>query len=151
MAAVKPIRTDKDLDRVLARINEIFDAEENTPESDELDVLVDLVEHYESKRHPVDYPSAVAAIEFRLDQAGLTQEDLVPLIVGPSEVSDVLSGKRAITMSTARALHEHLGIPAAVLLQQPTAAPESPPTDHISTHINPMMAGAGTVQADDTG
>ena len=113
--------------------------------------MVDLVEHYESKRHPVDYPSAVAAIEFRLDQAGLTQEDLVPLIGGPSEVSDLLSGKRAITMSTARALHEHLGIPAAVLLQQPTAAPESPPTDHISTHINPMMAGAGTVQADDTG
>ena len=84
MAAVKPIRTDKDLDRALARIDEIFDAEENTPERDELDVLVNLVEHYESKRHPVDYPSAVAAIEFRLDQAGLTQEDLVPPIGGPT-------------------------------------------------------------------
>lgn len=150
MAAVKPIRTDEDLDRTLARIDAIFDTEENTPESAELDILVDLVEHYESKRHPVDYPSAVAAIEFRLDQAGLTQEDLVPLIGGPSEVSDVLSGKRAITMSTARALHEHLGIPVAVLLQQPTAPPESPPTDHISTHIDPEDGGAGRSKADAT-
>lgn len=133
MAAIKPIRTDEDLDRALARINEIFDAEEDTPESEELDILADLVEHYESKRHPIGYPSAVAAIEFRMDQAGLTQEDLAPLIGSFSEVSDVLSGRRAITMSMARALHEHLGIPAAVLLQQPIAATESSPTELIST------------------
>lgn len=82
----KPIRTDQDLARALARIDEIFDAEEGTPESDELDILVDLVEHYESKHHPVGFPSAVAAIEFRLDQAGLTQEDLVPPIRGSSQV-----------------------------------------------------------------
>ena len=113
MAAVKPIRTDEDLDRALARINEIFDAEEDTSESEELDILADLVEHYESKRHPIGHPSAVAAIEFRMDQAGLTQQDIAPLIGSLSEVSDVLSGKRAITMSMARALHEHLGIPAA--------------------------------------
>ena len=122
MADIKPIRTDEDLDRALARIDEIFDAEENTPESEELEILVDLVEHYESKHHPIGYPSPVAAIEFRMEQAGLTRQDLVPLIGSPSEVSDVLSGKRALNMSTARALHERLGIPAAVLLQQPTAA-----------------------------
>lgn len=122
MADIKPIRTDEDLDRALARIDEIFDAEENTPESEELEILVDLVEHYESKHHPIGYPSPVAAIEFRMEQAGLTRQDLVPLIGSPSEVSDVLSGKRALNMSTARAFHERLGIPAAVLLQQPTAA-----------------------------
>lgn len=127
MADIKPVRTDEDLDRALARINEIFDAEENTPEGEELDGLVDLVEHYESKHHPIGYPSPVAAIEFRMEQAGLTQQDLVPFIGSPSEVSDVLSGKRALNMSTARALHEHLGIPAAVLLQQPTVSTESSP------------------------
>ncbi len=121
MADIKPIRTDEDLDRALARIDEIFDAEDNTPESEELEILVDLVEHYESKHHPIGYPGPVAAIEFRMEQAGLTRQDLVPLIGSPSEVSDVLSGKRALNMSTARALHERLGIPAAVL-QQPTAA-----------------------------
>lgn len=135
MTAVKPIRTDEDLDRALARINEIFDTEEGAPESEELDILVDLVEHYESKRHPIGYPSAVAAIEFRMDQAGLTQEDLAPLVGSLSEVSDVLSGRRAITMSMARALHEHLGIPAAVLLQQPIAAPESSPAEPVSTRL----------------
>ena len=62
MPVVKPIRTDEDLDRALARINDIFEAEEGTPESDELDILVDLVEHYESKQHPMSYPSTVAAI-----------------------------------------------------------------------------------------
>lgn len=129
MAAIKPIRTDEDLGRALARVNEIFDAKEDTPESEELDILADLVEHYESKRHPIGYPSAVAAIEFRMDQAGLTQQDLAPLIGSLSEVSDVLSGKRAITMSMARALHEHLGIPAAVFLPQPIAVPESLPTE----------------------
>ena len=133
MAAIKPIRTDEDLDRALARINEIFDAEEDTSESEELDILADLVEHYESKRHPIGYPSTVAAIEFRMHQAGLTQQDIAPLIGSLSEVSDVLSGKRAITMSMARALHEHLGIPAAVLLPQPIAVPESSPTEPIST------------------
>ena len=70
MASVKQIRTDGDLEQALARINEIFDAEEGTPESDELDVLTVLVEHYEDERHPIGLPTPVAAIEFRTEQAG---------------------------------------------------------------------------------
>ena len=136
MADIKPIRTDEDLDRALARIDEIFDAEENTPEGEELDILVDLVEHYESKHHLIGYPSPVAAIEFRMEQAGLTQQDLVPFIGSPSEVSDVLSGKRALNMSTTRALHEHLRIPAAVLLQQPTVSTESSPKAPTPTRLH---------------
>jgi HTH-type transcriptional regulator / antitoxin HigA len=95
-----------------------MDAELGTPEGEELDVLTDLVEHYEEKHVALGYPSAVAAIEFRLDQAGLTQRDLVPFIGSRAKVSEVLSGKRQITMPMARALHEHLGIPAEVLLQE---------------------------------
>ena len=122
MVEIKPIRNEEGLASALARIDEIFDAEADTAEGDELDVLVDLVEHYEDKRYPMGYPSPVAAIEFRMDQAGLTQRDLVPLIGSRARVSEVLSGKRAITMSMARALHEHLGIPADVLLQKPAAS-----------------------------
>ena len=92
----------------------------------ELDVLVDLVELYESKTVEVGYPDPIAAIEFRMDQAGLTPRDLVPFIGSRAKVSEVLSGKRAITMSMARALHQHLGIPAdALLREQRTSAPES--------------------------
>ncbi len=116
--SIKAIRTEADYEAALARIDALMDAEPGTREGEELDVLTDLVEHYEEKHVTMGYPSAVAAIEFRLEQAGLTQRDLVPFIGSRAKVSEVLSGKRQITMPMARALHEHLGIPAEVLLQE---------------------------------
>jgi len=103
MVTIKPIRTEEDLEHALARIDEIFGAEAGTSEGDELDVLVDLVELYESKATPMARPSPVAAIEFRMEQAGLTQRDLIPFIGSRAKVSEVLSGRKAITMSMARA------------------------------------------------
>ncbi len=126
MANIKPIRTEQDHKTALARIDELMDAEFGSPEGGELDVLVDLVELYESKHEPMEYPSPLAAIEFRMEQAGLTRRDLVPFIGTRAKVSEVLSGKRAITMPMARALHEHLGIPAEVLLQEPGAGFDEP-------------------------
>lgn len=125
MRTIKPIRTKADYEAALDRIGALMSAKSGTSAGDELDVLADLVEHYEEKQIPMGYPSAVAAIEFRMDQAGLTQRDLVPFIGGRAKVSEVLSGKRPLTMRMARALHEHLGIPAEVLLQQPGATVES--------------------------
>ena len=119
MANIKSIRSETDYDGALARINELMDAEPDSPEGDELDVLVDLVELHESKHVPMGYPSPVAAIKFRMDQVGLGLCDLVPFIGSRAKVSEILSGKRAITMPMARALHEHLGIPAEVLLREP--------------------------------
>src|SRR3972149_3330043 len=72
------------------------------------------------------YPSPVAAIQFRMEQAGLSKRDLIPFIGSRAKVSEVLSGKRAITMPMARALHEHLGIPAGVLLREPGVALHEP-------------------------
>jgi HTH-type transcriptional regulator/antitoxin HigA len=118
MGTIKPVRTEADYQAALARIDALMDAEPGTPGGEELDVLTDLVEHYEEKHVPMGYPSAVAAIEFRLEQAGLTRRDLVPFIGSRAKVSEVLSGKRQITMPMARALHGHLGIPAEVLLQE---------------------------------
>ncbi len=122
MANVKPIRTEKDYEAALARVDELMDAAPGSSEGDELDVLVDLVELYESKHEPMGYPSPLAAIEFRMDQGGLSPRDLIPFIGSRAKVSEVLSGKRAMTMPMARALHEHLGIPADVLLRQPGTA-----------------------------
>jgi HTH-type transcriptional regulator / antitoxin HigA len=118
---IKPIRNEADYEAALARIDALMDAEHGTPEGEELDVLTDLVELYEAKHVQMGYPSPVAAIEFRMDQAGLTQRDLIPFIGSRAKVSEVLSGKRRLTMPMARALHEHLGIPAEVLLQEPGA------------------------------
>ena len=128
MATIRAIRTDEDYESALERIQELLDVlsgedgqvvDADHPARVELEVLSDLVEHYESRTEEIGYPDPVAAIEFRMDQGGLTPRDLVPFIGSRSKVSEVLSGKRAITMPMARALHQHLGIPADVLLQQP--------------------------------
>ncbi len=121
MSKIKPIRTEADYEAALARIDALMEAELGTSKGEELDVLTDLVELYETKHVQMGYPSPVAAIEFRMEQAGLTQRDLVPFIGSRAKVSEVLSGKRRLTMPMARALHEHFGIPAEVLLQEPGA------------------------------
>ena len=119
MANITPVRTDAEYQAARARIDDLMDAAAGSPEGDELDVLVDLVTLYESRHHQIGYPSPVQAIEFRMDQQGLRPRDLVPFIGSRAKVSEVLAGKRGITMSMARALHGHLGIPAEVLLQDP--------------------------------
>ena len=118
MADIRPVRTEADYETALARIDEIMDADPDSPDARELDVLVDLVEPYESSHEPMGHPDPVSAIEFRMDQAGLEPRDLIPFIGSRAKVSEVLSGKRAITMPMARAFHEHLGIPTGVLLRQ---------------------------------
>ena len=122
MVSVRPIRTEGDYEAALARLSEIFQAPIDTPEGDERDIWADLIERYENIHHPIDAPTPIAAIEFMMDQRGLTQRDLIPFIGSASKVSEVLSGKRDITMAMARALHKHLGIPAEVLLQDPSVS-----------------------------
>ena len=116
---IRAIRSEADYRAALARIDALMDAEPGTTEDEELDVLLDLVELYEEKHVPMGYPSALAGIQFRMEQEGLSARDLIPLIGSRSKVSEVLSGKRPLTMQMARALHAGLGIPADVLLQQP--------------------------------
>ena len=115
---IKPIRMKRDYKSVLVRIEELMEAVPGTDEFDELDVLTDLVELYERKHEPMGYPNPIAAIEFRMEQGILSPQDLIPFIGSRTRVSEVLSGKRSITMPMARALHKHLGIPAEVLLRE---------------------------------
>ena len=124
MVTNKMIRTDEDYQAAMDRIDEIFDAPAGSSKGDELDLLVHLVEVYEAERYPIPPPDPIAAIEFRMEQQELTQRDLVPFIGSRSKVSEVLSGKRPITMRIARALHQYLGIPAEVLLQEDGAEVE---------------------------
>ena len=120
MVTVNPIRTEEDYEAALARVEEIFHAKLGTPEGDELDVLTDLIVVYEDKHYPIGPPSLLGAIEFCMEERGLTQDDLIPLIGSRQKVAEVLAGKRDITMPMARALHKHMGIPAESLLQEPT-------------------------------
>jgi HTH-type transcriptional regulator / antitoxin HigA len=126
-APIKPIKSEADYEAALEHINMLMEAELNTSEADELDVLVTLVEAYEDRHYPIDLPDPISAIVFRMDQSGMTQRDLIPYIGSRSKVSEVLAGKRPLTLSMIRLLHSHLGIPAQVLLQEPRAKlPETP-------------------------
>ena len=94
-----------------------MDAEERTTEADERDVLGVLLEKYEQEHFPISKPTALEAIKFRMGQSGLSQNDLIPFIGSRSKVSEVLSGKKELTLKMIRALHNHLGIPAEVLIK----------------------------------
>lgn len=113
---IRPIKTEQDYTRALARINQLMDAREGTPAGDELDVLVTLVESYETKRHPIAPPDPIQAILFRMDQMGMTRKDLEPLIGGRGRVSEVLARKRRLSLDMIRQLHAALKIPLESLI-----------------------------------
>ena len=102
----------------LDRLMEI-DPESGTPAADELQLLALVIETYEKARWPIGLPDAVDAIRFRMDQQGLTQRDLEPYIGSRARVSEVLAGKRALSLRMIRALHAGLDIPLEVLVQEP--------------------------------
>jgi len=118
---IKPIKTEADYEAALERISDLMDAKSGTMEADELEVLATLVEYYEAEHYPIGMPDPIAAIRFRMEQAELNQRDLIPYIGSRSKVSEVLSGKRPLTLQMMRSLSQHLGIPAEVLLQEPGA------------------------------
>ncbi len=122
----KVIKTEKEYERALARINDLMDADPGTPEGDELELLVTLVEVYEKSKHPIDLPDPVEAIKFRMEQLGLKQKDLIPHIGSRSKVSEVLSRQRPLSVSMIRKLHAGLGIPAETLLREPGAKVAQP-------------------------
>jgi len=115
---IRPIRTDDDYQAALARIDALMDAEPGSDEGDELEVLTTLVELFEEEYFPIDLPDPITAIKFRMEQEGLSQSDLAPIFGSRAKVSEVLSGKRELTLKMIRALNEHLGIPAEVLIRE---------------------------------
>ena len=114
----KIIKTDNDYQSILNSIEKLMDASPDTPEGDELELLVTLVELYEEKNYPIEIPDPIEAVKFRMEQQGLKQQDLVPYIGSKSKVSEILNRKRPLTLSMMRALHKGLGIPAEVLLHE---------------------------------
>ena len=115
------IKTEQDYEKALSRIEELMDAKPGTAEMDELELLTALVEMYEDRHYPIVPPDPIEAIKFRMEQLGLTQKDMVPFIGSKSKVSEVLNGKRPLTLAMMRALHKKFGISAEVLLKEPGA------------------------------
>ena len=114
---LKPIKTEQDYNQVLERLEEIFDAEPNTKEGDELEILGILVEKYENENFPIELPDPVEAIKFRMEQLNYSQNDLADVIGLKSRASEILNKKRKLSLEMIRKLSEKLHIPSEVLIQ----------------------------------
>ncbi|MCW5900540.1 MAG: transcriptional regulator [Flavobacteriales bacterium] len=117
---VKPIRTKKEHKAALLRIEELFDLDpkDGSPEADELELLTMVVEDYEDIHYPVPPPEPIEAIKFRLDQMGLSEKDLDKWLGSRQRRSEILNGKRKLSLSMIRTLHKHLRIPAETLIRE---------------------------------
>lgn len=112
----KIIKTKKEYQEALKRIEKLMDAKPRTAQGDELDLLAALVDIYERRHVPIPPPNPVDAIRFRMEQEGFKPKDLIPFIGSRSRVSEILSGRRPLTLRMVRNLHRGLGIPAETLL-----------------------------------
>ena len=114
---IHPIRNQADYQEALREIELLFDAAENTPEYDQLDILSTLVEAYEKKHFPIELPDPIEAIQYYMDTRGWSRRDLEPCLGSRARVSEVLSRKRSLTLEMIRKLNQELGIPAEILIQ----------------------------------
>lgn len=112
---ISPIRTEKDYKSCLERASTLVDRTDKES-LDELEILQALVEKWEREHFEFRAPTPLEAIRFRMEQSGLKPRDLEPYIGSRARVSEVLSGKRQLSIDMIRALHQHLGIPAACLI-----------------------------------
>ena len=115
---IKPIRSDKDLQAAFRRLERIFQAEAGTPEGDEMEILVALIEAYENKHYPIGPADPIEAIKFRMEQQGLTARDLETYIGSSGRVSEVLNRKRSLSLRMVKRLHDGLRIPYESLLSR---------------------------------
>jgi len=116
--SVRPIRTEADYDAALAEADGLMEAMPGTPEGDRLDVLTTLIEAYEARHWAIEAPHPLDAIRIRMQQRDLRNRDLEPMIGSRGRVSEVLSGKRALTLPMIRRLAEGLDLPADILIQE---------------------------------
>ena len=114
---IRPIKSKADYLATLTDIEALMAAEADTAEGDRLDVLVTLVEAYERLHYPIDFPDPVEAIKFRMEQQGLTIDDLVPVIGRKNRVYEILARKRPLTLRMIEGLHQTFSIPAESLLK----------------------------------
>jgi HTH-type transcriptional regulator/antitoxin HigA len=115
---LKPIKTKKEYEAALLRVYGLMqkDLKSGSKLSDELEVLSMLVEAYEKKHYPIPPPLPIEAIKFRMEQMGMDEKKLIALLGGRSRKSEILSGRRKLSLAMIRELHDKLNIPAETLI-----------------------------------
>lgn len=113
---IKPIKTEKDYEKAIQRLALIFDAEPNSKNGDEAEILSLLIDNYENKYYPIEAPDPIEAIKIRMEEMNLKQKDLIGVIGGKSSVSEILNKKKRLTVEMIRAVEQVLHISATVLV-----------------------------------
>jgi len=121
---IRPIRSEADYEAAVDEIERYFDDEPKpgTPEADRFDLLALVVEDYERRRWPIEPPDVIEAIRYGMETGGHSQADLGRLLGSRQRASDILNGKRSLTMRMAWKLNREWGIPAEALIAPPKAA-----------------------------
>ena len=114
---IAPIRNEKDYQKALKRLEDIFDSKKGTDQGDELEILSILIDKYEDENFPIEAPDPIEAIKFRMEQMNMRKKDLAPILGYRSRVTEILSKKRKLTLKMIRNLHEKLNIPYESLIQ----------------------------------
>ncbi len=143
---IRPIHSEQDYTSALDRVEALMDLDRSEAEDDELDVLATLIEVYEDRHFPMDSPDPIEAIKFRMQQLDMNQSDLAPIFGSRAKASEVLSGKRSLTLKMIRALNEHLGIPADVLIRDGGALPTAPAGIDLERFPVMQMANQGWIK-----
>jgi len=112
----KVLKTEDDYNKASLRLMEIFHAKPNTPEGDELDLLMVLVKDFDDKHYELPELDALEVIKYKMQEMGMKAKDLEPIIGSKGHVSAILSGKREITLKMAQKLKNYFSIPAEVFL-----------------------------------
>ncbi len=114
---IKPIRSEADYEAALKEIEDLIESQPGTPEADRMDVLVILVEAYETKHFPIPEPDdPVGVLEYYMETRGISRSDLLPYLGSKERVSEILNRKRGLSLEMIRRLHANLGIPADLLV-----------------------------------
>ena len=114
---IHPIKTDADYQAALRRIEALMDAQANTAEGDELELLTTVVSAYEEQHHPIMPPDPIEALLYWMEARDLTRRDLEPMLGSRARVAEILNRRRTLTLDMIRRLHSGLGIPAEILIQ----------------------------------
>lgn len=114
---IKAIKTEKDYQEALERLEVIFDVKSGSIEGDELEVLGILIDQYEKEHFPIDLPDPIEAIKFRMEQLGYNQKDLAEIVGLKSRTSEIMNRKRKLSLNMIRQLNKRLHIPTNVLIQ----------------------------------
>jgi len=115
---IRVIKTEEDYNLALKKFEEVFQAPIDSKEGDTAELLALLIESYEEKHYPIDAPDPIEAVKFRMEQMEMTKTDLAGIIGYKSRVSEIFNGKRKLTLSMIRNLHDKLNIPYESLMAE---------------------------------